>query len=997
MTIRPGKFIIAALLAGIAASSIAAPISAPPADANFRAFGRVAFDRHSLILNGKPTFIWSSEFHYFRLPSPSLWRDILQKMKASGLNTVSLYFDWGYHSPAPGVYDFQGVRDVDRLLDIAQQEGLFVIARVGPYVNAELTRGGYPGWLVRQKARARTDDPEYITAADEWLGHLNRIIARHQYSDGRGPVILYQIENELSVTGPEQQRYMRHLYDRVRADGITVPIFTNDVGRNGKWVPADSPVPGTVKGPTDLYAFDGYPGGSCDVWARPTKGDPAPDWGIYGSGGAKGGSSASPYTPGFVAEFGGGWFDYWGSNGTYPCTAIQRGKGYQRVFYGTNIANALTIENFYMGFGGTSWGWEPAPVVYTSYDYGAAIDEARRLRPKALELKQLGEFVQAFDSLPRMEKGPEVKASSDRIRIYHNVNPETGAHLYFVVHNPSNARTDDNFTFPVDTADGSYQVPLTLNGLDAKLLVAADTIGAHHLVYSTSELQTQLRTAGGDLALLYGRKGEAGETILRFASAPKVELLQGQANSSFDPAKGDLKLTYHHGGLIRLRISGGGRPPLLLLIGDEDAAQQFWRPDASRGPVLVRGPQLVRHADLIGGRLALTGDTVAPAPLEIWTQSAISSVSWNGSPVAGRQTTSGSWQASALLPGARPVQLPSLTEWRVKDGSPEAQPGFDDSRWQQIDNRRTTATIRPEPGQPVLDMSAYGFHQGDVWYRGRFEGGPDARKIALRYGGGGSGMVQLWLDGGFIGQNQLPGGLPQPITTGIAEFTLPPEAQQPGQHVLSIMVRNNGHNEDFGADDEHKEPRGLISVSLSRQDGPTYAVPIVWRIQGNKGGEDIADRVRGPMNNGGLYGEREGWYLPGFDDKSWATANLPPKAGTRWYRTTFRLNIPKEDDASIGVAIGDPNKPRSPVSYRALIFLNGWNMGEFIADVGPQRVFVLPNGILNSDGENTLAIAVTSDGAPGDTLEPVRLIDLQTVRGGVPVKLVDSPGWAAVR
>ena len=61
------------------------------------------------------------EFHYFRLPSPDLWLDIFQKMKAAGFNAVSIYFDWGYHSPAPGVYDFTGVRDVDKLLDMAQR------------------------------------------------------------------------------------------------------------------------------------------------------------------------------------------------------------------------------------------------------------------------------------------------------------------------------------------------------------------------------------------------------------------------------------------------------------------------------------------------------------------------------------------------------------------------------------------------------------------------------------------------------------------------------------------------------------------------------------------------------------------------------------------------------------------------------------------------------------------------------------------------------------
>ena len=135
-----------------------------------------------------------------------------------------------------------------------------------------------------------------------------------------------------------------------------------------------------MPGPLDLYAFDGYPGGTCHTDGTPGGPSTAPDWGIWGPGGAKGGASASPDTPGFTAEFGGGWFDYWGSVGTYPCTAIREGPGYERVFYETNIANRLTIQNFYMTFGGTSWGWLPAPVVYTSYDYGAAFDEARQIR-----------------------------------------------------------------------------------------------------------------------------------------------------------------------------------------------------------------------------------------------------------------------------------------------------------------------------------------------------------------------------------------------------------------------------------------------------------------------------------------------------------------------------------------------------------------------------------------------------------------------------------------
>ena len=42
--------------------------------------------------------LWAGEFDYYRLPSPSLWIDRLQEMKAAGFNAVSIYFDWDYHS-----------------------------------------------------------------------------------------------------------------------------------------------------------------------------------------------------------------------------------------------------------------------------------------------------------------------------------------------------------------------------------------------------------------------------------------------------------------------------------------------------------------------------------------------------------------------------------------------------------------------------------------------------------------------------------------------------------------------------------------------------------------------------------------------------------------------------------------------------------------------------------------------------------------------------------
>jgi hypothetical protein len=162
-----------------------------------------------------------------------------------------------------------------------------------------------------------------------------------------------------------------------------------------------------------------------------------------------------------------------------------------------------------------------------------------------------------------------------------------------------------------------------------------------------------------------------------------------------------------------------------------------------------------------------------------------------------------------------------------------------------------------------------------------------------------------------------------------------------------------GHNEDGGSNDNHKASRGLLSASLTGSDAP-----LTWRIQGEAG----LDPVRGPLNNGGLFGERAGWSLPGFRDRDWQTVSLPDRAGPAgiaWYRTRFSLHLPRHQDVPVGLRFGDDPQRH----YRVLIFVNSWNLGQYINDVGPQHVFVLPEGILRAHGTNTLALAVWSDDA----------------------------------
>jgi beta-galactosidase len=942
----------AAAVPAVATSPTSTPTSTPTNHATAaRSTHTISYDRYSMVIDGKRVWLWSAEFHYFRLPNPDLWRDQLEKLKATGFNAVSLYFSWAYHSPAPGVYDFTGVRDVDRLLDIAAQVGLYVIARPGPYVNAELDSGGYPAWLTTQLGRARTAADDYQAAWEEWYDHVNAIIARHQLTDGGGPVVLYQIENEYDGS---DAAYMEELKAAARADGITVPLFHNDKGRNLRWA--------SGRGAPDLYGTDTYAAAfDCTRSSFPA----LTDYRFLRQG-----VGDRPFIWG---EFQGGAFDPWGGPGYQACRNMT-GPTFERMFYANNIENQFTVQNIYMTYGGTNWGWQADPnVVYTSYDYGAAFNEQRELTEKVPVLKQQGYLVASVADLAKVDDLGEQAGVNPALRVWTKRNPDTGAMFYFVRHaGNGTAATDDSTAFTVDVPDGHYTVPqqpgtaLRINGRDFKILTAGYDLERQRLVYSTSEIMTQAGLSEHDVALLHGRQGEPGETVLRYGSEPKVRVLAGEVTSTWDAGRGDLRLNYTHGGLARVRITGGDRPPLELLLADSGTASTFWRLDTGRGTVLARGAYLVRTAERHGSTLALRGDTAAPGDLEVFADPGVRSIVWNGRPLPATRTGSGSLLGE--LPGPAPVTLPALTGWRHIQDVPEAEPGFDDGAWTVADHTTTNNPTRPAT-LPVLYTDDYGFHYGDVWYRGHFTGSGAETGISLTAGTGRAGAWAAWINGRYLGT--VATGTAGGGQNSTAQLAFPAGAVRQGQdNVVSVLVRNMGRGEDGGGNDNHKRPRGLLSAALVGPDAGA-APPIGWRIQGNR-----TDEVRGPQNNGGLHGERAGYPLPGFPDGEWEqVSSLPHREttpGIAWYRTAVDLDLPADQDVPVGLRFTDDPARH----YRVLIFVNGWNVGQYVNDVGPQRVFVLPQGILRHQGENTIALAVwsndaTTGGLGQVTLEPL--------------------------
>ncbi|KAF7626992.1 hypothetical protein AFLA_012934 [Aspergillus flavus NRRL3357] len=115
---------------------------------------------------------------------------------------------------------------------------------------------GLLGWLQRVKDILRTTAPNLLSAIDNYMSHVYKIIADAQITNG-GLVILLQAENEYSMFEGEalglDRQYMQYFIDKARDAGIVVPITSNDANNNGY------NAPGTGLGVIDIYGYDQYP------------------------------------------------------------------------------------------------------------------------------------------------------------------------------------------------------------------------------------------------------------------------------------------------------------------------------------------------------------------------------------------------------------------------------------------------------------------------------------------------------------------------------------------------------------------------------------------------------------------------------------------------------------------------------------------------------------------------------------------------------------------
>ncbi|XP_065182869.1 beta-galactosidase-like [Sycon ciliatum] len=326
------------------------------ADANDRSFV-VDYENNRFLKDGQPFRYISGSFHYARVPSV-LWKDRMMKMKAMGLNALQTVIPWNFHQPywSHQSSRFTGDQDLGKFIDTANEVGLLVLLRPGPYICAEWENGGFPAWLTANTSvKVRTSEPGYLFEVTRWMNVLLPVIKPRLYANG-GPVIMVQVENEYGSYGACDHDYIDYLYNLYRKQlGDDVVIYSTD-GPTTRMI--------TCGSSKDIFTtIDFGAGGS----------DPMNTFKVL--------RAYQPTGPLVNSEFYTGWLDHWGSGHAHVGTAA----------IVTTLKALLAIPevsvSMYMAIGGTNFGfWNganspPYAPQPTSYDYDAPLTESGRYHP----------------------------------------------------------------------------------------------------------------------------------------------------------------------------------------------------------------------------------------------------------------------------------------------------------------------------------------------------------------------------------------------------------------------------------------------------------------------------------------------------------------------------------------------------------------------------------------------------------------------------------------
>ena len=247
------------------------------------------------------------------------------------------------------------------------------------------------------------------------------------------------------------------------------------------------------------------------------------------------------------------------------------------------------------------------------------------------------------------------------------------------MHNPSNATTDDSVHLPPDhrltaptpcrsraRCDSTARTPRSGRRLrPGRPAPGVLDVGDHD----------PPAPGGRTRAAATAARARTARPCCATPAQPKVNVLAGAVTSTSTPRPATCGWTTRHDGLAQVRISGGGRPPLTLLIADTPPPARSGSRTPPPGRCSSAGPDLVRTAAVAGPPLALTGDTAAATTWRCGRPPACAPSTWNGATVAGRaDPVAAAWARRRSWPARRRSRCPtcSTATGATRAESPEA-------------------------------------------------------------------------------------------------------------------------------------------------------------------------------------------------------------------------------------------------------------------------------------------------------------------------------------
>lgn len=338
------------------------------------------------------------------------------------------------------------------------------------------------------------------------------------------------------------------------------------------------------------------------------------------------------------------------------------------------------------------------------------------------------------------------------------------------------------------------------------------------------------------------------------------------------------------------------------------------------------------------------------------------------------------------------LDIPLLSElsWSYIDSLPEIQTNYDDSLWVAADHSSTNNSYQILRTPTSLFAGDYGFHAGGLLFRGHFIAKGTEKSFEIKTQGGTAYGHSVWLNNTFLGS-----WIGSASNSNYDATYQLPSLIQGESYVLTVVIDHMGLDGNYVRGiDTGKAPRGILNYRLASS--IIDSTPISWKLTGNSGGEDYADRVRGPLNEGGLYAERQGYHQPRPPIQSFTPGSPfspPNKPGLSYYTAPLPLNLPS-DTYDIPLSFSFRNVAGG--AARIQLYVNGWQFGKFIGHIGPQTNFPVPEGILDYTGENWIGVTIwrmkESDETP--ILEFTLEAGVPVLTGREPVVLVKSPAWS---